>query len=199
MHGASMETSALDTVVAAVQIVFYLSPLIIAGATLFLAWWRFKVFRVREPAIKMDLEVTSHRSSPSYNSLSAVVVLTNTSRVAVRVTRLRWLIRVLGPYNDADIESKISEYAPYLEFDGLPIDSDGVPIEFPWNVNYTLSQVNARISLEPGESNTISMSLAMPRWIEAVDVVIELDSPAAKDSPPLCWAARRQHDVSREV
>lgn len=189
----------LGTVTAVMQIVFYLSPLIIAGATLFLAWWRFKVFRVREPAITTDLQVTSRPSSPSYNALSAVVVLTNTSRVAVRVTRLRWLVRVLGPYNDAAIESKISEYAPYLEFDGFPIDSDGVPIEFPWSVNYTISQVNARISLEPGESNTISMSLAIPRWIEAVDVLVELDSPPAKDSPPLCWAARRQHDINREV
>lgn len=187
----------LETFTLAAQIAFHLTPLIIALATLGLAGWRFKVFRVREPAIATDLQVTSRRSSPSYNALSAVVVLTNTSRVAVRITRLRWLVRVLGPYNDAAIESKISEYAPYLEFDGLPIDADGVPIEFPWNVNYTLSQVNARISLEPGESNTISMSLAMPRWIEAVDVLIELDSPAVKDSPPLCWAARRQHDINR--
>ena len=192
MHGASMETSALDTVVAAVQIVFYLSPLIIAGATLFLAWWRFKVFRVREPAIKMDLEVTSHRSSPSYNSLSAVVVLTNTSRVAVRIAEVTWQVQVLAPYSDADVERKIDEYAPHME-------SAGSPIEFPWNVNYKISRINSRIALEPGESNIVSMSLALPDWIEAVDVLIELDSPHISEGSPLCWAARCQHEIEREV
>ena len=187
-----MEASALDTVVSAVQVVFYLSPLIIAGATLFLAWWRFKVFRVREPAIKMDLTVTSHRSSPSYNSLSAVVVLTNTSRVAVRIAEVTWQVQVLAPYSDADVDRKIDEYAPYME-------SAGSPIEFPWNVNYKISRTNSRIALEPGESNIVSMSLALPDWIEAVDVLIELDSPHSSEGSPLCWAARCQHEIEREV
>ena len=187
-----MGTSALDTVLEAVQIVFYLSPLIIAGATLFLAWWRFKVFRVREPAIKMDLTVTSRQSSPSYNALSAVVVLTNTSRVAVRISEVTWQVWVLAPYNDADVERKIDEYAPHME-------SAGSPIEFPWNVNYKISRTNSRIALEPGESNTVSMSLAVPDWIEAVDILIELDSPHSSEGSPLCWAARRQHDIKPEV
>ena len=113
MKGASMETSALDIVVAAVQIVFYLSPLIIAGATLFLAWWRFKVFRVREPAIKMDLVVSSRRCSPSYNALNAVATLTNTSRVAVEITRLEWTVRILSPYDDEDVEDRISDSADF--------------------------------------------------------------------------------------
>ena len=85
MNTTSAETTPLDTVLAAAQIIFYLSPLLIALATLFLAWWRFKVFRVREPAIKTDLQVSSRRCSPRYNALSAAVVLTNTSRVAVTI------------------------------------------------------------------------------------------------------------------
>lgn len=76
---------------------------------------------------------------------------------------------------------------------------DGAPIEFPWNVNYTISQVNTKIALEPGEANTISMSLAIPDWIEAVDVLIELDSPHRVGRSPLCWTARRQHDIKPEV
>ena len=181
-----------EKVTLAAQIAFYLSPLIIALVTFFLAWWRFKVFRIREPAITTDLLVTSRRSSPSYNALSAVVVLTNTSRVAVRITGLTWLVRVLGPYSDEAVASKIDEYETHMEV-------DGAPIEFPWNVNYTISQVNTKISLEPGEANTVSMSLAIPDWIETVDVLIELDSPPAKNSPPLCWAARCQHDIKSEV
>ena len=68
-----------------------------------------------------------------------------------------------------------------------------------WNVNYTISQVNTKISLEPGEANTISMSLAISDWIEAVDVLIELDSPHRVEGSPLRWAARCQHDLKEEV
>ena len=118
--------------------------------------------------------------------------MTNTSRVAVRITKVTWLVQVLAPYGDADVERKINEYVPYME-------SVGSPIEFPWNVNYTISRTNSRISLEPGESNTISMSLAMPDWIEAVDILIELDSPHCSEGSPLCWAARCQHDIKTEV
>ena len=174
------------------QIAFYLSPLIIALVTFVLAWWRFKIFRVREPAITTDLRVSSRRCSPSYNALSAVAVLTNTSRVAVRITELAWSVRVLAPYNDEAVASKIEEYAAHMIVAGSPI-------EFPWNVNYSISRTNARIYLEPGESNTISMSLAVPDWIEAVDVLIELDSPHRAEGSPLCWAARCQHDIESEV
>ena len=182
----------LETFTLAAQIAFHLTPLIIALATFGLAGWRFKVFRVREPAITTELQVTSRRSSPSYNALSAVVVLTNTSRVAVRIAEVTWQVQVLAPYSDADVERKIDEYAPYME-------SDGSPIEFPWNVNYKISRTNSRIALEPGESNIVSMSLAMPEWIEAVDVLIELDSPHSSEGSPLCWAARCQHEIEREV
>ncbi|MYC32720.1 MAG: hypothetical protein F4X64_06045 [Chloroflexi bacterium] len=192
MNTATAETTALGTAVAVLQIVFYLSPLLIALATLFLAWWRFKIFRVREPAITTDLQVSSRRSSPSYNALSAVVVMTNTSRVAVRITGLTWRVQVLAPYSDEDVTSKIDEYTTHMEV-------DGAPIEFPWNVNYTISQVNTKIALEPGEANTISMSLALPDWIEAVDILIELDSPRSSEGSPLCWAARCQHDLKTEV
>ena len=192
MNTASTETTALGTVVAAGQIAFYLSPLLIAAVTLFLAWWRFKIFRVREPAITADLQVSSRRSSPSYNALSAVVVLTNTSRVAVRISEVTWQVQVLAPYSDADVERKTEEYVPYME-------SSGSPIDYPWNVNYKISRTNSRIALEPGESNTVSMSLAMPDWIEAIDVLIELDSPHSSEGSPLCWAARCQHDIQREV
>lgn len=121
-----------------------------------------------------------------------MVVLTNTSRVAVRITGLTWRVQVLGPYSDEAVASKIDEYRAHMEI-------DGAPVEFPWNVNYTISQANTKISLEPGESNTISMSLAIPDWIEAVDVLIELDSPHRAEGTPLCWAARVQHDLKAEV
>ena len=100
---------------------------------------------------------------------------------------------MLAPYSDADVERKIDEYAPYIE-------TAGSPIEFPWNVNYRISRTDSRIALEPGESNTVSMSLAMPDWIEAVDVLIELDSLYnSSEGSPICWAARCQHEIRREA
>ena len=191
MNGASMETSALDTVLAAVQIVFYLSPLIIAGVTLFLAWWRFKVFRIREPAIKMDLVVTSRRCSPSYNALNAVATLTNTSRVAVEFTRLEWTVRILSPYDDDDVEDRISDSDRYRTFNGS--------LDFPWDVYDILIQEDVVISLDPGESNAIGMSIAIPDWIEAVEVLIELDSPSEQDGARLYWIARCPHDINQEA
>ena len=178
--------------VAAVQIVFYLSPLLIAAVTLFLAWWRFKIFRIREPAVTIDIQVTSRRSSPSYNALNAVAILTNTSRVVVEITRVEWTVSVLSPYTDEEVERKIDEYAPRTEVDYWPI-------EFPWNVNYRLMQRNPSISLEPGASNTVSMSLAIPNWIEAVDVLMELDNPPESEGRPLHWVARRSHDMNQEA
>jgi hypothetical protein len=191
MHGASMETSALDTVVAAVQIVFYLSPLIIAGATLFLAWWRFKVFRVREPAIKMDLTVTSRRCSPSYYALNAVATLTNTSRVAVEITRLEWAVRILSPYDDDDVEDMISDSADFQLLNDT--------LDFPWAVYNTLIQEGVMLSLDPMESNAIGMAIAIPDSIESVEVLIELDSPSEQDEGRLYWIARCPHDINQEA
>ena len=60
----------LEWITQIAQITFYATPLLIALVTLGLAWWRFKIFRVREPAITTDLRVSSRQSSPSYNALS---------------------------------------------------------------------------------------------------------------------------------
>ena len=106
-------------------------------------------------AIQIELGVSSRRSSPTYNAISAVATVTNTSRVVTRVTKVEWELRVLSPYADAAVEDKVKEYEAFYYV-------SGDPVEFPWNVNYALYQDNARIYLEPGESNTVSMALAIP-------------------------------------
>ena len=176
---------------ATAQIIFYLSPLIIAGVTLFLAWWRFKVFRVREPAIKTDLQVSSRPCSPSYNALNAVATLTNTSRVAVEITRLEWTVRILSPYDDDDVEDRISDSERFQPFNNS--------LDFPWDVYGIFLQEGVALSLDPGESNAIGTSIAIPNWIEAVEVMIELDSPSGQHNERLCWIARCPHDVNQEM
>ena len=114
------------------------------------AVWRFKIFRMGEPAIRIDLEVRSYTSSPSYNALSAVALIKNSSRVETVVNEFEWEVRVLSPYTDEAVEDKAQEYTDYYY-------SETQWVEFPWNVNYKLTQTDARINLEPGESNTVSM------------------------------------------
>lgn len=191
MNGVSAETTALDTAVAAAQIAFYLSPLLIAGATLFLAWWRFKIFRVREPAIKAELEVSSRRCSPSYNAVNAIATLTNTSRVSVQISRLQWWVVVLSPYEDSEVESKQSFYESLTTSDPS--------VEFPWNVHYNPLWEGIEIVLEPGESTAIGISRAIPDWVRAVEVVIEVDSPSGQEGERWRWIARCPHDVDQEA
>ena len=74
-----------------------------------------------QPAIKIDMEVTSRRSSPSYNALNAVAVLTNTGRVVIECTRLVWDVRVLAPYSDGDVEMGIQAYEKYHSVETVPV------------------------------------------------------------------------------
>ena len=145
-----------------------------------------------EAAIKIDMEVTSRRSSPSYNALNAVVVLTNTGRVVARCTRLVWQVRVLAPYSDEDVEVRIQAYEKYHSV-------ETVPVEFPWNLQYNISIENSMIFLEPGEVNTVSMSLAIPVWITAIDVQLVLQEAPRSKEIDAGWVARRYHDIGKEA
>ena len=169
--------------------VFYLISSVILIGTAIAATWRFRVFRMVEVAIKIDLDVSSRRCSPTYNALSAVAIVTNTSKVVTKITKAQWEVRVLSPYTDADVRDKIKEYQGYYSV-------SGDPVEFPWNVNYALSQEDARIYLEPGEANTVSMGLAIPDWIKAIDVrLVLLAPPSQENRQEDAWVARLTHDL----
>ena len=147
------------------------------------------MYRMGKPAVKMDIEVTSRRSSESYIAVSAVAILTNTGRVLAKCTTLIWEVRVLAPYEDEVVEGKVQEYSKHYSVETKPV-------EFPWNVNYTLSRSDARIFLEPGEVNTVSMNLALPDWITAIDVQLFLQLDSKKID---AWVARCPHDVRKEA
>ena len=174
------------------QTIFYLTPAIVFFLTVIAAGWRFKIFRLGEPAIKMDIEVTSRRCSDSYNAVSSVAVITNTSRVVARCTELIWEVRVLAPYLDEDVASKINEYSKYHSV-------ETIPVEFPWNLNYSISRRDSRIFLEPGEENTVSMSLAIPDWIKAIDVQLFLQASRKSKGIQTAWVAERTHDIVEET
>ena len=175
-----------------VQTMFYVISAIFLMVSAAAAVWRFKIFRMGEPAIRIDLEVRSYTSSPSYNALSAVALVKNSSRVETVVNEFEWEVRVLSPYTDEAVEDKAQEYTDYYY-------SETQWVEFPWNVNYKLTQTDARINLEPGESNTVSMNLAIPDWITAVDVKLVLYAPPGRKKWDDAWVARRTHSLIAEV
>ena len=176
----------------AAQVVFYLTPAIVFILTGFLAVWRFNAFRTAKPSIKVDLEVTSRASSESWNVISAVALVTNTSRVIVCCNSLQWEVRVLAPFDDEDVESKVAEYADHMITDGPGVD-------FPWNVQYRIRNDNPGIALEPGESNVVDISIAIPNWITTVDVRCTMVLPKGRRGPDYVWTNRCPHDVSGKV
>ena len=119
------------------QVIFYLTPVIVFILTGFLAIWRFNAFRTAKPSIKVDLEVTSRASSESWNVISAVALVTNTSRVIARCNSLQWEVRVLAPFDDEDVESKVAEYTGHMITNGPGVD-------FPWNVQYRIRKRQPR-------------------------------------------------------
>ena len=171
------------------QVIFYLTPAIVFILTGIIAAWRFNIFRTAKPSIKVDLEVTSRASSDSWNVLSAVALVTNTSRVRASCNSLQWEVRVLAPYYDEDVESKVAEY-------GYPRVAEGPPVDFPWNVQYQIRNDNPGIDLEPGESNVVDMSLAIPDWITSVDVRCTLVLPKGSRGPIYVWTNLCPHKIS---
>ena len=174
------------------QIIFYLTPAIIFILTGVVAAWRFNIFRTAKPAIKIDLEVTSRASSDSWNVISAVALVTNTSRVLASCNTLQWEVRVLAPYDDEDVEGKLEEYVDYTL-------TEGPRVEFPWNVHHLIRNYDPGIALEPGESNGVDMSLAIPNWITGVDVRCTLVLHKGKRGPIYVWTSLCPHDISQEV
>ena len=84
------------------QIIFHPTSVIVFILTGLVAIWRFNVFRTVKPALKIDLEVTSRASSASWNVISAVALVTNTSRVIASCNSLQWEVRVLAPFYDEE-------------------------------------------------------------------------------------------------
>ena len=171
------------------QVIFYLTPVIVFLLTGGVAIWRFNIFRTAKPSIRIDLEVSSHKSSDSWNVLNAVGLVTNTSRVRASCESLQWEVRVLAPYSDEEIENKSADYAGQMVAEGPPAD-------FPWNVRRRTQNDNPGIDLEPGESNVVDMNLPIPSWIRAVDVRCTLVLPKGRNGTLYVWTSICSHEIS---
>ena len=96
---------------------------------------------------------------------------------------------MLAPFDDEDVESKVAEYEHHMVAEGPPVD-------FPWNVQYRIRNNNPGIDLEPGESNVVDMSLAIPNWVTTVDVRCTMVLPKGRGSLNEVWTNRCPHDIS---
>ena len=71
---------------------------IIGGAAI--AAWRLNIFRYVQPSATIELEVHSCESAPSWNAITIIAKITNTSRVKITIREMNWVVRSLGPYTD---------------------------------------------------------------------------------------------------
>ena len=124
-----------------------------------------------QPAIKATINVYSRRCSGSLIALAAEAVVTNTSRVRVEIPQCSWVVNKIAPYEDI---------LPSAE----------------WETCWRSKQRN--FTLEPGETDTISMRARIDDCIEAVDVVLLLDqSNEPQNDRSRHWVYRHPHDLCR--
>ena len=80
-------------------------------------------------------------------------------------------------------KGKVAEYADHMITNGPGVD-------FPWNVQYRIRNDSLGIALEPGESNVVDISLAIPDWITAVDVRCTMVLTKGRRGPNYLWINR---------
>ena len=165
--------------VQATQVIFYLTPVVVFLVTGVFAAWRFNMFRTAKPSIRIDMEVSSRFCSSSYNVLSAVALIVNTSKVRAQCDSLQWVVRVLAPFDDHVVEAKLAEYQDYLH-------TVGRPAEFPWNIQYRVINDDPGIALEPGESNTVRYERCPPPLDTGCGCELRHGPSEGEERPGLC-------------
>ena len=161
----------LETVLANSQSVFHLSPAVIAGIGLVLAIVKFNLFRVRQPAIKAELSVYSRRCSESLIGVAAEAAVTNTSRVKVDIRHCTWVVNKIAPYEDVAPSGAWEECCRTKK---------------------------PQLTLEPGETDTVSMRVRLDDHVEAIDVILILDQPKRLfRRKSRHWVYRYPHNLNR--
>ena len=161
----------LETAQAYSPLVFHSSPLLIAISGFLIAYFKFNLFRARHPAIRAELSVYSRRCSQSLIAVAASAAVTNTSRVKVDIRLCTWVVHKIAPYDDIDPDA-------------------------PWEECWREEQ--ERFTLEPGETDTLSMRARVDDQIEAIDVIVVLDQPRKRRGPASRhWVYRHPHNLDR--
>ena len=153
------------------QAVFHLSPAVIAIVGFLVAVVKFNLFRARQPAINAVLSVYSRKCSESLVAVAAEAAVTNTSRVKVDIRHCTWVVNKIAPYQDIDV---------------------GAAWEECWRTN------QEQFTLEPGETDTLSMRVRLDDQLEAIDVILILDQPRKLlRRQTRHWVYRYPHDLNR--
>ena len=161
----------LEAVLANSQSVFHLSPVVIAVIGFVVAIFKFNLLRVKQPAIKAELSVYSRRCSESLIGVAAEAAVTNTSRVKVDIRHCTWVVNKIARYKDI---------AP----------------DAAWEECWRTKQL--QLTLEPGETDTVSMRARLDDDLEAIDVILILDRPKRRFRQKSGhWVYRHPHNLNR--
>ena len=161
-----------ETVLANSLSVFHLSPVVIFLLSLGVAIIEFKWFRKGQPAIKAELAVFSRRCSESLIAVAAEAAVTNTSRVKVDIRHYTWVVHKIARYEDVDPRAAWEEC---------------------WR-----ERKPTRFTLEPGETDTLSLRARVVDQLEAIDVILILDQPQKLfRRKSRHWIYRHPHNLDR--
>lgn len=110
-------------------------------------------------------------NSQSLIAVAAEAAVTNTSRVKVDIRQCTWVVCKIAPY-------------------------DNIALDTEWEECWRYRQ--ERFTLEPGETDTLSMRGRVDDHIEAIDVILMLDQPQKPRGPKSRhWVYRYPHNLER--
>ena len=160
-----------------------------AGLTLaaFAGYYKFQLFREGKRHLTIDLQVSHRPITSRHTHVGATAVLKNTSKVAVRVEEVTWVMKAVAPYEASDIDDKRDQFFEQDQDDWQ---------EFGWDILDQFTVPKDDHIIEPGESDEITFDFIAPATLEAAAVSLFIPNSAradADDAPG--WYRRTFHDL----
>ena len=141
----------------AAQAAFTSAAIVVGGI---FAWRRGYIFRLGQPHLTIDHDVTHRQVSPAYTHIEVTATLHNRSRVKVEIRNGLFTIQQVAPTTDEDVEYLYSQsYTGNVEY-----------LDLAWNVLNEIPRVWNRDELvaEPGESVTATFEYLVPSYVQSI-------------------------------
>ena len=141
----------------AAQAAFTSAAIVVGGI---FAWRRGYIFRIGQPHLTIDHDVTHRQVSPTYTHIEVTATLHNRSRVKVEIRNGLFTIQQISPTADEDVEYLYRQiYNNNDEYSDLAWD---VLDEIPrvWNKDELVA--------EPGESVTATFEYFVPSYVQSI-------------------------------
>ena len=155
-----METTPIwATIIDNVESVVTVAAILIAG---FFAWRNGIIFRHRSPHININHEISHRALSEGYNHLAVTLNLHNGSNVKVEFRDALFVLQVLAPMPDAEVEGLYYDVSEYQQ------------VEEPFAVQWDkLEEIWSRwgkdeFTVEPGETAAHTIEFVVPLDVASV-------------------------------